>query len=59
MKANFEAAVRNALNAYADMLGCSFAEAVEYYRESESTRDCIAMLVLAQADPEKLRAMAK
>lgn len=59
MKANFESAVRNALKAYAESLGCSLAQAVEYYRENKSTRECIALLVLAQADPEKLRAMAK
>jgi hypothetical protein len=59
MKANFEAAVLNALTAYADSLGVTVQRAGELYRESESTRECIALLVLAQADPVKLQAMAK
>jgi hypothetical protein len=59
MKANFEAAVLNALTAYADSLGVTVQRAGELYRESESTRECIALLVLAQADPVKLKAMSQ
>lgn len=59
MKANFEAAVRNALTVYAETLGVTVQRAGELYRESESTRECIALLVLAQADPVKLETLAK
>ena len=59
MKANFQAAVLNALTAYAHSLGVTVQRAGELYRESESTRECIALLVLAQADPVKLETLAK
>lgn len=58
MKANFEAAVRNALTVYAETLGVTVQRAGELYRESESTRECIALLVLAQADPVKLKTLS-
>jgi hypothetical protein len=54
-----QAAVKNAIELYASTLGVSFEEAVELYKAHESTRECIQLLVLAQANPEKLRAMAK
>jgi hypothetical protein len=59
MKANFQAAVLNALTVYAETLGVTVQRAGELYRENESTRECIALLVLAQADPIKLQALAK
>jgi len=58
MKANFQLAIENALTIYAESLGCTLKQAAEYYRDSESTRECIQLLVLAQADPEKLKAIA-
>lgn len=58
MKANFQIAIENALTVYAESLGCTIKQAAEYYRDSESTRKCIQLLVLAQADPKKLKAIA-
>ena len=55
MKANFQIAIENALAMYAESLGCTIKQAAEYYRDSESTRKCIQLLVLAQADPKKLK----
>lgn len=57
MKANFQIAIENALTVYAESLGCTLKQAAEYYRDSESTRKCIQLLVLAQADLEKLKAI--
>jgi hypothetical protein len=59
MKSNFETAVLNALTVYAASLGVTVQHAGELYRENESTRECIALLVLAQADPVKLQAMSQ
>jgi hypothetical protein len=53
-----QAAVKRALEFYASTLGVSFEEAVELYKAEESTQQCIHLLVIAQADPEKLRLMA-
>jgi hypothetical protein len=53
-----QAAVKNAIEFYANSLGVSFSEAVELYKNHESTQQCIQLLVLAQANPEKLKAMA-
>ena len=61
IKANRQAAtdaVRRALVAYATSLECTFEGAVALFRDHESTRECIALLVLAQADPQGLAAMA-
>lgn len=52
----FENAVRNAIKSYASSLGVTEQEAIELYKENQSTRDCIALLVAAQANPEKLSA---
>ena len=51
------AAVNNAIDFYANSLGVTKQEAINLYKKSESTRECIALLVLAQADPAKLKAM--
>jgi hypothetical protein len=59
MRSNFKAAVLNALTVYAESLGVTVERAGELYMENESTRECIALLVLAQADPVKLQALAK
>jgi hypothetical protein len=56
---NFESAVLSALTCYAETLGVTVQRAGELYRESESTQECIALLVLAQADPVKLQNLAK
>lgn len=53
-----QAAVQNAIGFYAKSLGVSISEAVELYKNHESTKQCIQLLVLAQASPEKLKAMA-
>jgi hypothetical protein len=53
-----QAAVKNAIEFYANSLGVSVTEAVKLYKNHESTQQCIQLLVLAQANPEKLRAMA-
>jgi len=49
MKANFEAAVKNAIDLYAETGGYTVAEVLERYKESEACRESIAMLVLVQA----------
>lgn len=54
----FEIAVHNALDAYATSAHISKAEAAKSFRTSESTRECIMLLVLAQADRSKLKALA-
>jgi hypothetical protein len=53
-----QAAVKNAIEFYANSLGVSVPEAVELYKNHESTQQCIQLLVLAQANPERLKAMA-
>ena len=53
-----QAAVKNAIEFYANSLRVSFSEAVKLYKNHKSTQQCIQLLVLAQANPEKLRAMA-
>lgn len=57
MKA-FQSAVKNAIETYASLLGITIAEAAERYRTFESAREVISLLVLSQADPDKLREMA-
>ena len=51
-------AVRNALETYAASLGVTFTEAVNLFKTEESTRECIHLLVLAQANKDGLRKMA-
>ena len=53
-----QAAVKNAIELYANSLGVSVTEAAELYKNHESTQQCIQLLVIAQANPEKLKAMA-
>ena len=57
MKA-FQSAVKNAIETYASLLGITTTEAAERYRNFESAREVISLLVLSQADPDKLREMA-
>jgi len=52
-------AVQNALESYAAMLGVTVAEAIELYKKHASTREAIGMLVLAQANPNKLRQLTQ
>ena len=52
MKNNFESAVLNALDLYADTLGVDRNEAIRLYKQHESTRECIALLVIAQSSPQ-------
>lgn len=54
----FEIAIHNAIEIYAESAQITKQEAVESYRNSASTRDCIMLLVLAQADKSKLKALA-
>jgi hypothetical protein len=56
---NPQDAVKAAITIYAKSLGVSFSEAVELFKTSQSSRECIGLLVLAQADPVKLRKMAR
>jgi hypothetical protein len=58
MSNNAQAAVKNAIEFYASSLGVSVAEAVELYKNHESTQQCIQLLVLAQADKKGLKKMA-
>ena len=51
-------AVRNAIEIYATSLGVTFAEAVTLFKTDQSSRECIQLLVLAQADKKGLRKMA-
>ena len=53
-----QAAVKTAITAYAASLGVSFAEAVNLFKTDKSTRECIALLVLAQANKEGLAKLA-
>jgi hypothetical protein len=50
-------AVRNALEIYAASLGVTFTEAVSLFKTDQSARECIELLVLAQADKQGLRNM--
>jgi len=59
MKSKITFAVSNAVQAYASSLGISISEAITLFKKHQSTRDCIALLVLAQANPEKLVEIAK
>ena len=54
----FEIAVKTAIKTYAESAGVSVAETVARYRKHESTRESIALLVLVQANPQKLAALA-
>jgi hypothetical protein len=54
----FQIAVQNALEIYAQSAECSVEEAAERFQQHESTRECIMLLVLAQADTAKLKALA-
>ena len=58
MSSNAPAAIEFAIEFYANSLGVTVAEAVELYKNHESTQQCIQLLVLAQADKEGLRKMA-
>lgn len=51
----FKKAVKTALEIYSASAGVSMQETVKRYREQDSTKECIMMLVLAQADPKMLR----
>lgn len=55
---HFESAVKTAIETYAQSAEVSVAEAVSLYRRHESTRESVALLVLAQANPQKLAALA-
>ena len=55
---NAQTAVKTALSTYAKSLGVSFAEAIELFKNNQSTRECIALLVLAQADATGLNKIA-
>lgn len=55
---NFEIAINNALEIYAESAQITKQEAADSFRNSESTRDCIMLLVLAQADKAKLKKLA-
>ena len=55
---NAQNAVKAALSTYANSLGVSFAEAIELFKNNQSTRDCIALLVLAQAEVTGLKKIA-
>ena len=54
----FQFAINTAIEIYAESAEISKDEAVKLYRSSESTRDCIMLLVLAQADKAKLKELA-
>lgn len=58
MNKAFETALNAAFEIYASTLGVSKDEAIGLYKSSETTRDCIMLLVLAQADKSKLRQLA-
>lgn len=58
MSNNAQAAVKRAIEFYANSLGVTVAEAIELYKNHESTKQCIQLLVLAQADKEGLKKMA-
>lgn len=51
-------AVRNAIEIYAASLGVTFDEAVNLFKTEKSTQECIHLLVLAQADKNKLIKLA-
>jgi hypothetical protein len=51
-------AVKVAVTGYAKSAGISIAEAVARFKAHKSTREAIALLVLAQANPEGLRKIA-
>jgi hypothetical protein len=51
-------AVKLALTGYAKSAGITIAEAVASFKAHASTRECIALLVLAQADVAGLRKIA-
>lgn len=53
-----QAAVKFAIEFYAKSLGVTVAEAIELYKNHESTQQCIHLLVLAQANKEGLKRMA-
>lgn len=57
-KSPIQQAVQNAVSIYAESLGVTYQEAVALYFESQSTRESVQLLVLAQADPDKLKALA-
>ena len=54
---NAQTAVKAALSIYAESLGVSFAEAIELFKSNQSTRECIELLVLVQADAKGLKKM--
>jgi hypothetical protein len=51
-------AVKMALTGYAKSAGITIAEAVASFKAHASTRECIALLVLTQADAAGLRKIA-
>ena len=55
---NAQAAVKNAISFYAESLGVSFEAAVDLYKTKASTRECIDLMVLLQADKAGLRKLA-
>lgn len=50
-------AVQNAVRMYSESSGLSISEVLEEYKSSASVQYSIALLVLAQSDPVKLRPM--
>ena len=55
---NAQIAVKAALSIYAKSLGVSFTEVIELFKNNQSTRECIALLVLAQADTTGIKKIA-
>lgn len=54
----FEIALHNAFEIYAELAQITKQEAIESYRKNNSTRDSVMLLMLAQADKSKLKALA-
>ena len=54
----FQVAVQNALSIYCKTSGCTMQEAGARFADNEETRECIYMLVVAQADNTTLTGAA-
>ena len=55
---NAKNVVKKALECYAQSLGVTIKDAIYAYKTSETTRECISLLVLCQADANSLRKIA-
>ena len=51
-------ALKTAVELYAQSLGCTIEQAIEFYQTSESTRECWQLMILCQADQSKLKDLA-